>query len=138
MIFKVDVNASSGGNAIHHVISPWTQVGTGNQPVLVPYPDLQLSVGDTISFEWQGYHNVGRLSSNPPPSPPPASATYCPGGSNFVPGTFNQTLAPPVRGGTFSLPLTEPGSFWLYCQVCMCVGRVWLPSCCLRPHSYPA
>lgn len=67
------------------------------------YEPLEISVGDTVTFEWSGFHGIVEVPSG-----------ECP--TNFM-GPDIVTLADESAGGSFTWEAAEPGTYWLACQV---------------------
>jgi len=63
------------------------------------YDPLTVAVGDTVTFSWRGFHGVAEIDSED------------------CPVSFDNILAPETSSGEYEWTATEPGTYYLACQV---------------------
>ncbi|KAK9790339.1 hypothetical protein WJX73_003907 [Symbiochloris irregularis] len=68
-----------------------------------PYDTTYLQTGDSVTFNWRGFHGVYKITSDRCP------ATFSDSGPD--------DLAPSASGGSYTWHATAPGTYYLACQV---------------------
>ncbi|KAK9829167.1 hypothetical protein WJX72_004280 [[Myrmecia] bisecta] len=73
-------------------------------PALTAYPNLNVAVGDTVTFKWSSNHNVWQTPS-----------AACP--ASFVEGPGLTQKAAASASGTYTFRATAPGTYFFACGV---------------------